>query len=114
MKLYTYSSELHAYVESRWAITKFVTCGILIGTIILFGAMTLKQSEVNASGSRSANILAEENDFLRQQLSLMSPRVSKLEMQARQLDERANKLQMRLLRRTIVRDTVTSFADATK
>jgi hypothetical protein len=114
VKLYSYSSELHAFVEATWAIAKFVTGGILVGTVILFGVITLNQSEGNALGSRPANTLAAENDFLRQQLSLISPRVSKLEMQARQLNERANTLHMLLLRRKIVGDTVLSFANATK
>jgi hypothetical protein len=112
VKLYSYSSERHTFVEAKWATPKFATVGILMGTVILFGVITLNQSVGNALGSRSANTLATENDILRQQVSLISSRVSKLEMQARQSRERANKLQMLLHRRKIAGDTVSSFTNA--
>ena len=114
VKLYSYSSELHTFVEAKWVTAKFATGGILIGTIILFGVIKPNQSVGNALGSRSANTLAAENDILRRQLSLISPRVSKLEMQERQLSEGVNKLHMLLHRRKIVGDTVSSFTNATK
>lgn len=113
MKLYSYSSELLTFVEAKWAKAKFAACGILIGTIIFFGFIKLDQSVGNVLGSRWANTLAAENGFLRQQISLISPRVSKLEMQARQLDEHADKLQMLLPRRKIAGDTVSRFTYAT-
>ena len=113
VKLYSYSSELLTFVEVKWAIAKFATSGILIGTVILFGAIKLNQSVGYALESRSANTLAAENNFLRQQVSLISPRVSKLEMQASQLNERGNKLHMFLHRRKIVGNMVSSFTNAT-
>lgn len=70
---------------------KFAAGGILIGTVILFGVIKRNQFVDNALGSCSANTLAAENDMLRQQLSLISPRVRKLEMQERQLHERAKR-----------------------
>jgi hypothetical protein len=109
VKLYSYSSELLTFVEATWAKAKLATCGILIGTIIFFGFIKLDQSVGNVLGSRSAKTLAAENDFLRQQISLISPRVSKLEMRARQLREHADKLQM-----LIVGDTLSRFMFATK
>jgi hypothetical protein len=75
--------------------------------------MKLNQSSGNALGSYSVSTLAAENNFLRQQVSLISPRVRKMEMQARQLNERANKLHMRLPYRKIVGDTVSSFTNTT-
>ncbi len=108
MKLYSYSSELLTFVEAKWAKAKFAACGILIGTIIFFGFIKLDQSVGNVLGSRWANTLAAENGFLCQQISLISPRVSKLEMQARQLDEHADKLQF-----LIVGNTVSRFTYAT-
>ncbi len=108
MKLYYYSSELLAFVDAKWTKAKLATCGIIIGSIIFFGFIKLDQSVGNVLGSRSANRLAAENDFLRQQISLISPRVSKLEMQARQLDEHADKLQF-----LIVGNTVSRFTYAT-
>lgn len=113
MKLYSYSSELLTSVEAKWAIAKFATSGILIGTVILFGVIQLNQSVGITVGSRSANTLAAENNFLRQQVSLISPQVSKLEMQARQLNERFNKLHMLLRGGKVVGDTVSSFTNAT-
>jgi hypothetical protein len=113
VKLYSYSSELRTLVEAKGIIAKSAIGGILIGVIILFGVMKLNQSSGNALGSRSANTLVAENNFLRQQVSLISLLVSKMEMQARQLNERANKLHMLLPYRKIVGDTVSSFTDAT-
>jgi hypothetical protein len=85
-----------------------------VGVAILFGVFTLNQSVDNAVVSRSAHTLAAENDVLRRQLSSISPRVSKLEMQARQSQERANELSMLLHRCKITGDTVSSFTNATK
>jgi hypothetical protein len=114
VKLYSYSSELHTIVEAKWAIAKFATSGILLGTFILFGVITLNQPVDDIVGSRSANTLRAENNFLRQQVSLISPRVSKMEMHAKQLNERANKLHILLPYRKIVGDTVSSFTNGTK
>ncbi len=108
MKLYSYSSELLTFVDAKWTKAKIATCGIIIGSIIFFGFIKLDQSVGNVLGSRTANTLAAENDFLRQQIRLISPRVSKLEMQARQLHEQADKLHM-----LIVGDTVSRFLYAT-
>jgi hypothetical protein len=114
VKLYSYSSELHTLVEAKWARAKFATSGILLGTFILFGVITLNQPVDDIVVSRSANTLRAENNFLRQQVSLISPRVSKMEMQAKQLNERANKLHMLLPYRKIVGDTVASFTNMIK
>jgi hypothetical protein len=113
VKLYSYSSELLTFVEAKRAKAKLAACGILMGTIIFFGFIKLDQSVGNALESRSANTLAAENNFLRQQISLISPRVSKLEMQASQLVERDNRLHMLLHHRMIAGDTVSRFTYAT-
>jgi hypothetical protein len=84
-----------------------------MGTAISIGVIKLNQSAGNTLGSRSANTLAAENNFLRQQVSLILPRVNKMEMQARQLNEHANKLHMLLPYLKIVGDTVSSFTNAT-
>ena len=114
MKLYSYSNELLTFVETKWVIAKFTTVGVIIGIVILFGVIELNQSVGFALGSRSASTLASENNFLEQQVSQISPRVSKLEMQATQLNERANKLQMLLPYHKIVGDTVSSLTNAAK
>jgi hypothetical protein len=57
-----------------------------------FGVIALNQSVDHALGSHSAKTLAAENNVLRKQFSLISPRISQLEMQARQLTDRANTL----------------------
>jgi len=87
---------------------------ILVGAVILFGVITWNQLDDNAPGSRSASVLVAENDILRQHLSLISPRVRKLETEAKQLHERANKLHMLLHRREAVGDTVRRFTNVTK
>ncbi len=114
MKLYSYSSELLTFVETKWVIVKYAISGILIGIIIVFGVVKLNQSAGNALGSRSVKTLAAENNFLRQQVSLISPRVGKLEMQTRQLNERANNLHRLFEGPKIVADTVSSFTNTAK
>jgi hypothetical protein len=106
MKLYSYSSELLTCTEAKWAKAKFFTYGMLIAIIIFFGFMKPNQSIGNAFGSRPANTLATENNFLRQQVSMISPRVSKLEMQAKQLNKRADELHLLLGSSEIAGDTV--------
>lgn len=112
MKLYSYSSELLTCVEAKWAKVRSITCGILFGIIIFFGLMKLNQSIGNAFGSHPANTLAAENNLLRQQVSLISPRVSKLEIKARQLNERADELLLLLDSSKIVGDSVSRFTYA--
>lgn len=101
------------FVEVKWVTAKLAICGILVG-IILLGVMKLNQSVANAHDSHSAEMLASENGILRSQLSLMSPRVIELEMQAKQLGERVNKFHTLLERRTIARDTAWRFTNATR
>jgi hypothetical protein len=113
VRLYTYSNKLQTFIEVKWAVAKFTVGGILIG-IILLGVVKLNQSVANALGSRSTETLAAENQILRLQVSLISPRVNELEMQTMQLDERVNKLHALLDRRTIVRDTAWRFTNAAK
>ncbi|MCX6145100.1 MAG: hypothetical protein NTZ35_18005 [Ignavibacteriales bacterium] len=113
MRLYSYSNKLHTFVEAKWVMAKSAIGGILIG-IILLGVIRLNQSVANTLGSRSADTLAAENQILRRQLSLISPRVNELEMQAMQFDEQVNKLHALLDGRTIVRDTTWRFTNATR
>lgn len=112
MKLYSYSSDLLRFVDAKWIIAKLTLGGILLGIIILFGAIKLNQSVDSAVGYRSASTLTAENNFLRQQVSLISPRVSKLEIQARQLDGQAKKLHILLHFRKIAGDTVSGLTNA--
>jgi hypothetical protein len=113
VRLYSYSNKLHTFVEAKWVMTKFAIGGILMG-VILLGVMRLNQSVANALGSRSAETLAAENQILRSQLVLISPRVNELELQAKQLDERVNKLHALLDGRKIVRDTAWRFTNVIK
>jgi hypothetical protein len=111
VRLYSYSNKLHMFVEVRWVIAKFVVGGVLMG-IILLGVIKLNQSAANVLGSRSAETLAAENQILRSQLILISPRVNALEMQTMQFDEWVHTLHAVLDRRTIVRDSAWRFANA--
>jgi hypothetical protein len=116
LKLYSYSSELLKFVEAKWARAKLATCGILIGTIIFFsfGFVKLNQSFGDTPESRSANEFASENEILRQQIRMMSPRVSKLKMQVGKLSEQDNKLHLLLDHQEALGGTVRGFTYATK
>ena len=114
MKLYSYSGKLLTLIEARWIKAKFATAGILIGIVIPFGLLKLNQSVGNTLGSRTANTLAADNNFLQWQMNLISPRASKMEMQAIQLNERADNLRLLLLSGKRVGDTVSIFTNAAK
>jgi hypothetical protein len=114
LKLYTYSSELLTFVDADWAKAKFTTCGILIGAVLFFGFMKLNQSGGTSTASRSAVTLAAENDLLRSRLSLISPRVSNLEMQTARFNERINNLLVVLRRSRAVGDEVSLFMNVNK
>jgi hypothetical protein len=114
MKLYSYSSALLTFAEVKWARVKYCAGGFFIVVVIVFGFIALHQPIGNALGFRSENTLAVENDVLRQELSLMSPRVSKLERKVRQLREDDNILHLLVYPRKIAGDTVSRFTDASK
>jgi hypothetical protein len=113
VRLYSYSNKLHMFVEAKWVKARFVIGGILVG-IIFLGVVRLNQSPAHAIGLRSAEVLAAENKSLRSQLSQIAPKVTELEMQAKQLDEQVNTLQALLGRRMIVRDTAWRLTDASR
>jgi hypothetical protein len=113
MKWYCYSRELLTFVEVRWLITRFVIVGILMGIVILFGIIKLNQSIDNFPESRPPNMLAAENNFLRQHLNLISARADKLEVLTKQLNERSDNLHL-LFHRTIVGDTVSRLMHVAK
>jgi hypothetical protein len=99
-------------VEAKWAKTTIAAGGIFLGTILLFGVLEPNQSVVDSRDFRSARALTAENDILRQQIGLISPRLNQLEIQTVQLREHANEFHKLLRRSTIVRDTVFSIANA--
>jgi hypothetical protein len=111
VKLYTYSDKLHMFVEVKWVIARFAMGGVLMG-IILLGVIRQNQFVANALGSRSAETLVAENQILRSQLSLISPRVNALETQTMQFDEQVNKLHEVLSHRSIVKDSAWRFTNA--
>jgi hypothetical protein len=112
MKLYSYSCKLLTFVEARWIKSKFAAFGILIGIIIPFSIVKMNQSNGYSLESRSANTLSAENNFLRQQVNQISLSVSKMEMQATQLNERSNDLHLLLQNDKIIGDTVSRFTIA--
>jgi len=113
VKLYFCSSESDFYVvEAKLTMAKVVTGGILIATIMLWGAIKLNQSWGNASGSHRAAALVAENDILRQHLSSMAPRVKELEMQAGKLHERFSLIHLILCRRIAAGNMVSGFTHA--
>jgi hypothetical protein len=112
MKLYSYSSQRLTVVDAKWTLAKFATGGVLIGIILLFGFLELNPSVGNAIGTRSAGSLAAENEILRQQIILIAPRVSNLELQAGQLRDRSEELRKFLDRSRLVRDSVAKIPKA--
>ncbi len=114
MKLYSYSSDLNKFIEVKWIIARFVIGGFLIGIIVLFVIVKSSLSAGRASGLPSPNTLTAENNFLRHEVSLISPRVSNLETQVDQLNKHADKFQTLLLDRKIIKDTVSNLKNAAK
>jgi hypothetical protein len=114
VKLYTYSTELRTFVETKWVRAVSVTGGILLGVIVLFFVIKLNPSVGNTIRSRSTNTLASDNNFLRQQVIMISPRVSNLEIRVRQLNDHANDLKILLPHRKIMSDTLSNLIAATK
>jgi len=106
VRLYFYSSELLTYVEAKWAKTTIAAGGILLGTILFFGVIGPNRSVDYSLESVTARALVAENDILRRHASLISPRLSKLEATAGQLDEHVNGLRALLLHRQIAGDSV--------
>jgi len=91
MKLYSYSNKSLNFVEARWVKAKFIIGGILIWIIILFCAIELNQFVAKALGFHSTNTLEAEYNFLQYQVSFILAKVSNLEMQAAQLNERTER-----------------------
>ncbi len=114
VKLFSYSTEVMAFAEAKWMNTRFVTVGILIGVIIFFGFIKLNQSFDHAFWSRSSYLLAVENEILRQQMRMISPRVHHLEIQTRHLDEFSNELYVLLHPGMVAGDTVSRYTIAIK
>jgi hypothetical protein len=114
MKLYSYSSELFKFIEVKWVKVKFIIGGILIVIIALFVIINLSSSASKVFGFSSTNTLASENSFLRNQVSLIAPQVSKLETRVKQLNEHADKYYILLHSRKIDKDTVSSLMNASK
>jgi hypothetical protein len=114
VNLYYYSGSLLTVVRVKWAFAKFVVGGVFVGSLLLFGVVKLHQSVADTIGTDSTNALKAENAVLRQQISLIAPSVTRLELQADLLRERTNGLHKLLQRRKNVRDTVSSFTKATE
>jgi len=114
VKLYSYSSKLLNFVEAKWFTAKFGIAGIIIGIIILFGAIKLNQSVGKAFGFQSTSTLTAENNFLRHQVRSISARVSKMEMQATQLDNYTDNLDLFLHGGKIAGDTIPGFTNTIK
>jgi hypothetical protein len=109
VKVYFYSNESLTFVDAKWGIAKLAVGGIIIGSILFFGFIKLNQVVGITSGSRTAIALASENNVLRQELTLISPRVSKLILKTRELSAQDEKLHLLLFHREMVRDSVTGF-----
>ena len=114
VKVYSYSSELITFVDAKWAIAKLAVRGVLIGSILFFGFIKLSQAVGITPGSRTAIALAAENNILRQEVTLISPRVSMLVVKTRELSAQDDKLHLLLYHQEMVGDSVTGFTYPTK
>jgi len=114
VRLYSYSSKLHNFAEVKWFTAKYAIGGILIGAVVLFGAIKLNQSVSAALGIQSTSTLTAENNFLRHQVSFISTKVNKLEMRTAQLDKCADNLNLLLHGSKIAGDTVPGFTNTAK
>lgn len=114
MKLYSYSSELLTFVEKKWTKIRIAAIGIIIGTTIFFGFITLNLSYGHPFWSRSSYALAAENDILQRHIGMVSPRVSHLEIQERHLREHSNELFILLHPGMNIGDSSSYFKGASK
>ncbi|MGB2869525.1 MAG: hypothetical protein WBD36_13805 [Bacteroidota bacterium] len=97
MKLYLYSSECSTFVQARWVRAKYVVGGIFITVALLLAANHWQRFVGNAS-VRTTNTFVAENEILRGQLRVMAPRLNRLEVKTRLLNDRATRLQAMLHR----------------
>jgi hypothetical protein len=114
VRLYSYSSELLTFAESKRTRVRFVSYGILIGSIVFIGFIRLSQFERNTVGSRTANSLKAENSLLHHQWTIIASRVSRLELLERQYSERAEELSVLLHRNKETRKLNLRIVQATK
>ncbi len=105
VKIYSYSNKLLAFVDAKRAIAKLAVGGIIIGSLLFFGFIKLNQALGITPGSRAAIALEAENNVLRQELILISPRVSKLAAKVKELCAQDDNLHLLLSRQSIVGDS---------
>ncbi len=109
VKVYSYSNKLLTFVDAKWAIAKLAVGGVFIGSLLFFGFIKLNQALGITPGSREAIALEAENNVLRQELILISPRVDKLAVKTRELSAQDEKLHLLLYRREMAGDSVAGF-----
>jgi hypothetical protein len=114
VKIYSYSNKLLTFVDAKWTIAKLAVVGVLIGSILFFGFIKLNQAVGITPGSRTAIGLAAENNVLRQEVTLISPRVSMLAVKTRVLSAQDDRLHLLLYHQEMVGDSVTGFTNPTK
>ena len=114
MKRYYYSSALLTVVRAKWTFTTSALLGLFIGTLLLFGVMRINHSVEIILVPKEANTLDLENEILRQQISLIAPRITRAEAQADLLVKRANELNMLFQRPKDARDTTLHFPSASR
>ena len=114
MKLYFYSRGLLTFVETKRVIAKCFVCGIFLGIFGSVGAIEFNKSISNVLVFRSDKNLVVENNYLRQQLSLISTRADRLETMTKQLNERADNIHTLLSIQNVIDDTVSSLKIARK
>ena len=101
-------------MEAKWIRSKLAAMAVIIGCTIFFGLVKLDQAAAVTSGSQSARLLESENNILRQDLILISPKVNELELRTKRLSARASTLSKRIQGSVIAGDTISYLTYATK
>lgn len=112
MKLYYFSRELNTYVRAKWVKPVIAVAGIFAGVVITLGIFALHHFVDNAMSPRSAASMLSENDLLRQQISLIVPRVELYERALNTLVLQDRELHLNLRRYTITGDSASGTMDS--
>jgi hypothetical protein len=106
VKLFSYSSDPPGIVEVKWIKTRIAIMSLVIAAMLFLGSIELGFTISEAPRSRSANLLETENNYLKQEILSISPRVTRLEVRTKQLSEHADALHTLLTGRNMSADSI--------
>lgn len=93
-RLYYFSAESLSFRPLRWAKSRFVGVGVVLGIISFWTAIEINQTmgDVLGLGFAQTNVLINENRVLRGQLKTFSEKLEMLDARLSTLNERGNEL----------------------